>query len=99
MTCSRDAVTTGVAPVGYSSGRDEKGQTVDEAQASEWRDRLSRLQADYEQRLSGLRRRESAVQTVEMKVRADIAKLSTERDQLKAGAVALTAEADALRLE
>lgn len=90
-------MTIVIALVGYSSGRDERGRAVDEAEASEWRDRLGRLQADYEQRLSGLRQQESVVQTAELKVRTEMAKLSTERDQLKAGAVALTAEADALR--
>lgn len=71
--------------------------SLDEREASEWRDRLGRLQADCEQRLSELRARESAVEHAEMRRRIQATQLASERDQMNAGAVALTAEADALR--
>lgn len=81
-----------------ASSRDQRGRlSVGELEASEWRQRLERLQRDYERRLSALRERETGVAAAELRVESRAKKLGTEQDRLKAGAVALSAEADALR--
>lgn len=71
--------------------------SLSEAEANDWRQRLEQMQADYEQRLSVVQERESAVATAELRVESAARELGSERDRLTAGAVALSAEADSLR--
>lgn len=73
------------------------GPSLSEAEASDWRQRLERMQADYERRLSAVQEREAAVAAVELRVESRARELGSERDRLTAGAVALSAEADGLR--
>lgn len=81
-----------------TSGRDQRGSlSAGELEASEWRQRLERLQGDYDRRLSDLRERETAVAAAEFRLEGRAKELGAEKDELKAGAVALSAEADALR--
>ena len=68
-----------------------------EAEADEWRQRLDRMRADYERRTVALRDRESAVIAAEARLESRARELGSERDRLKTGAVALSAEADGLR--
>lgn len=72
-------------------------RSLKEAEASDWRQRLERMQADYERRVSVLKERESAVVAAEVRVESRARELGEERDRLSAGAVALSAEADGLR--
>ena len=84
-------------PAGGGGGGGGGRPSLKEAEASEWRKRLERMQADYERRLSVLQERESAVVTAELRVESRARELGSERDRLTAGAVALSAEADGLR--
>lgn len=86
---SRNQAGGGAAPGGRRS--------LKEAEASDWRQRLERMQEDYERRVSVLKERESAVVAAELRVESRARELGEERDRLTAGAVALSAEADGLR--
>lgn len=80
-----------------ASGGGGGHRSLKEAEASDWRKRLERMQADYDRRLSVLQEREAAVVTAELRVESRARELGSERDRLTAGAVALSAEADGLR--
>lgn len=80
-----------------AEGSRERGRSLGESEASEWRQRLERMQLEYERRLAVLRERESVVAAAELRVESRAGELGAERDRLKAGAVALSAEADVLR--
>ena len=69
----------------------------EEITEDEWRQRLDRMRADYERRAVALGDRESAVAAAEARVESRARELGTERDRLKTGAMALSAEADGLR--
>lgn len=77
--------------------REHRGRTLGEEEADEWRQRLDRMRADYERRAVALGDRESAVAAAEARVESRARELGTERDRLKTGAMALSAEADGLR--
>ena len=77
--------------------RGDRGRAMGEAEADEWRQRLNRMRADYERRAVALRDRESAVIAAEARLESRARELGSERDRLKTGAVALSAEADGLR--
>lgn len=80
-----------------ATGRGDRGRSLDEKEADEWRQRLDRIRTDYERRAEALRDRESAVAAAEARVESRARELGSERDRLKTGAVALSAEADGLR--
>lgn len=89
-----EATTTASAVV---RSREERGRALGEIEADEWRTRFERMQLDYDRRLEALRERESTVAVAQRRVEHRAAELGAERDRLKAGAVALTAEADGIR--
>ncbi len=95
------AAAAGAAAGSGTSHRDQSAggghRSLKEAEASDWRKRLERMQADYDRRLSVLQEREAAVVTAELRVESRARELGSERDRLTAGAVALSAEADGLR--
>lgn len=82
---------------GGGKSDDHRPGSLREAEANDWRQRLERMQADHERRLSVLQEREAAVAAAELRVESRARELGAERDRLTAGAVALSAEADGLR--
>lgn len=78
-------------------GKEGERGPLKELEADEWRQRLQWMEGQYDVRVSAVREREETVVTAEKRVEDAATELGAERDQLKAGAVALSAEADALR--
>ena len=97
------AATAAAAAAAATSNQEDGGaggggrRSLKEAEASDWRQRLERMQEDYERRVSVLKDREAAVVAAELRVESRARELGEERDRLTAGAVALSAEADGLR--
>lgn len=86
-----------MAATAEAKTRGGRRRSMGEAEADEWRQRLDRMRTDYERRAAALRDRESAVVAAEARLESRARELGSERDRLKTGAVALSAEADGLR--
>lgn len=72
-------------------------RSIGDKDASEWKQRLDRMQADYERRLSLVREKEMTLEAAGQRIQARATELDSERDRLKAMAMALSAEASGLR--
>lgn len=88
--------TTGVSER-RRDGREQLSRSLGEKEASEWKQRLERMQADYERRSSSLREKEVALEAAGQRLQVRATELDSERDRLKARAMVLSAEASGLR--